>query len=78
MGYYTVLTPCVVGKLHYATIPAQPIAVDDSVAADLVDSGALAPNGVGQPNPPVVEVSSELLEPVAKRAARPSRRARRV
>lgn len=43
MGYYTVLTPCVVGKLHFATIPAQPIKADDAVAFTLVDSGALAP-----------------------------------
>lgn len=43
MGYYTVATPCVVGKLHYATVPAQPIEVDDSVAAPLVKSGALQP-----------------------------------
>lgn len=41
MGYFTVLKPCVVGKLHYATVPAQPIEVDDDVAAPLVESGCL-------------------------------------
>jgi hypothetical protein len=43
VGYYTVLTPCVVGQLHYATIPTQPVKADDAVAAELVASGALAP-----------------------------------
>lgn len=42
MGYYNVVRPCVVGKLHYASIPAQPIEVDDEVAAPLVESGDLA------------------------------------
>lgn len=43
MGFYNVVRPCVVGKLHYATIPAQPIEVDDDVAAPLVESGSLEP-----------------------------------
>lgn len=43
MAYYTVLTPCVVGGLHYARVPSQPIEVDDTAAAELVASGALAP-----------------------------------
>lgn len=49
MGYYNVVRPCVVGKLHYASIPQQPIEVDDEVAAPLVESGELtryAPGGV--------------------------------
>lgn len=41
MGFFSVLRPCVVGKLHYATVPAQPIEVDDDVAAPLVESGDL-------------------------------------
>lgn len=43
MGFYNVVRPCVVGKLHYATVPSQPIEVDDVVAAPLVESGCLAP-----------------------------------
>ena len=43
MGYYNVLEPCVVGKLHYATVPSQPIEVDDEVAAPLVEAGYLKP-----------------------------------
>lgn len=42
MGYYNVVRPCVVGKLHYASVPSQPIEVDDEVAAPLVESGDLA------------------------------------
>lgn len=53
MGYYTVLTPCVVGKLHYASIPAQPIKADDAAAADLIASGALVPYPKPAPAPPV-------------------------
>lgn len=45
MGFYNVVRPCVVGKLHYATVPAQPIEVDDDVAAPLVESGDLTPYG---------------------------------
>lgn len=41
MGFYNVVKPCVVGKLHYVTIPARPIEVDDEVAAPLVESGCL-------------------------------------
>lgn len=41
MGFYNVVRPCVVGKLHYATVPVQPIEVDDDVAAPLVGSGCL-------------------------------------
>lgn len=43
MGLYTVLRPCMVGDLHYAQVPAEPIVVDDTVAAALVKSGDLAP-----------------------------------
>lgn len=45
MGFYSVVRPCVVGKLHYATVPVQPIEVDDEVAAPLVESGDLTPYG---------------------------------
>jgi hypothetical protein len=48
MAYYTVVTPCVVGQLHYAHVPDQPIDVDDHVAADLVTSGVLVPYRPGQ------------------------------
>lgn len=41
MGFYSVLKPCVVGKLHYATVPVQPIEVDDDVAAPLIEAGSL-------------------------------------
>lgn len=60
MGYFTVLKPCVVGKLHYATVPSQPIEVDDDVAAPLVADGSLQlypkpavepPQGEPAPNP---------------------------
>lgn len=43
MGWYTVVKPCVVGHLHYASIPDQPLEVDDAVAAPLVEQGRLAP-----------------------------------
>lgn len=48
MGYYNVVRPCVVGKLHYASIPSQPIEVDDEVAVPLVESGDLAVYAPGQ------------------------------
>ena len=41
MGYYNVVSPCVVGKLHYARPTVQPIVVDDDTAAPLVESGCL-------------------------------------
>jgi hypothetical protein len=69
MGYYTVLTPCVVGKLHYATIPAQPITADDAVAADLVTSGALAP--YPRPAPaPRDETEPDVAQPVEHKPRR--------
>ena len=43
MSFYDVVKPCVVGKLHYARPTAQPIEVDDDVAAPLVESGCLEP-----------------------------------
>lgn len=45
MGYYNVIQPCVVGKLHYARPTTQPIEVDDDTAAPLVESGCLEPYG---------------------------------
>lgn len=48
MGYYNVIRPCVVGKLHYVSIPSQPILVDDEAAAPLVESGDLAVYAPGQ------------------------------
>lgn len=47
MGFYNVVRPCVVGKLHYASVPVQPIEVDDEVAAELVESGDLTPYAPG-------------------------------
>lgn len=80
MGFYNVVKPCVVGKLHYATVTAQPIKVDDEVAAPLVESGSLAPYrpGVlvapklslghvdGLPNVPLSVPSAEALESAVK------------
>lgn len=43
MGLYNVVVPCVVGKLHYVRPTAQPIEVDDGVAAPLVEGGKLEP-----------------------------------
>lgn len=43
MALYNIEKPCVVGQLHYATVPAQPIEVDDDVAAPLVEAGDLSP-----------------------------------
>lgn len=48
MGYYNVVKPCVVGKLHYARPTTQPIEVDDEVAAPLVEDGSLEPYGPRQ------------------------------
>lgn len=59
MSYYTVVTPCVVGTLHYATIPAQPIEVDDALAAPLVASGSLMPYPI-----PSATVDDENRDPV--------------
>lgn len=80
MGYFNVLRPCVVGKLHYATVPSQPIEVDDDVAAPLVKTGCLKPYqpGVhvapklslgfvdGLPNVPLSVPSAEALESAVK------------
>lgn len=41
MGYYNVVQPCVVGKLHHTRPTTQPIEVDDEAAAPLVQSGCL-------------------------------------
>jgi hypothetical protein len=43
MGWYNVVKPCVVGKLHYARPTTQPIEVDDEVAGPLVEAGSLTP-----------------------------------
>ena len=49
MGYFNVIQPChVPGKGHYVNLPAQPIVVDDAVAAPLVESGCLAPYRPGR------------------------------
>lgn len=49
MGFYNVVKPCVVGKLHYVRPTKQPIEVADDVAAPLVEDGSLEsyrPGGV--------------------------------
>ena len=72
MGRYTVLTPCVVGELHYAQIPGAPIEADDTLAAALVAAGVLAPaddddRGVA------AEPSSDVKAPVeSSRKRRPA------
>ena len=43
MSLYTVTEPVVIGQLHYATVPSQPIEVDDELAAPLVEAGSLVP-----------------------------------
>lgn len=47
MGFYNVVSPCVVGKLHYARPTVQPIDVDDATAAPLVEAGCLEPYRTG-------------------------------
>lgn len=51
MGCYTVVAPCVVGDLHYAQVPAEPVEVDDTLAAALVAAGVLTPVPTPQPEP---------------------------
>lgn len=43
MGYYNVVAPCVVDKLHYVRPTTQPIEIDDDTAAPLVEAGSLEP-----------------------------------
>lgn len=59
MGFYNVVAPCVVGKLHYARPTAQPIEVDDAEAAELVESGSLTPYQPGVPEADPVEPTDE-------------------
>lgn len=65
MSYYNVVAPCVVGKLHYATVPDQPIEVDDEVAAPLVESGCLTSYPAQSPTADALEilVNANLLTP---------------
>lgn len=63
MGFFSVLRPCVVGKLHYATVPAQPIEVDDVVAAPLVESGELTPYTPGGVTAGLVAMSYSMRHP---------------
>lgn len=74
MSYYTVLKPCVVGNLHYAHIPAQPIEADDAVADTLVTSGSLAyyPPRPAEPKTPVTVDADAPAEvaPPRRRAAK--------
>lgn len=72
MGYYNVVRPCVVGKLHYVSIPSQPIEVDDDVAAPLVESGDLVPYAPGSTSAPAKpEDAHGYLPPAVLAASKP-------
>ena len=71
VGFYNVVEPCVAGKLHYATVPSQPINVDDETATPLVESGYLEPYRPGKNRfteavqtglPPGVEMDPAIIE----------------
>lgn len=47
MGYYNVVQPCVVEKKHHVRPTVQPVEVDDTIAAPLVESGYLTPYKTG-------------------------------
>lgn len=64
MGRYAVLGPCVVGDLHYAQVPAEPIEADDTLAAALVAAGVLAP----------VDAGADEVDPQDEHPARSRRR----
>lgn len=88
MSLYTVTEPCVIGQLHYATVPAQPIEVDDELAAPLVEAGSLVPfraQGFVEQfaadafKPEVDPGTFTLADPESDKPVRgPSRRTRRV
>jgi hypothetical protein len=67
VGYFNVVSPCVVGKVHHVRPTAQPIEVDDAVAAPLVESGRLeaypksvkAAQPAQEPEPEVEAVETE-------------------
>lgn len=59
MGYYTVVTPCVVGKLHYARVPSQPIEADDAVAGPLVAFGSLMPYPIRSTSQPTAAAPAD-------------------
>lgn len=65
MGRYMVLSPCVVGELHYAQVPAAPIEADDTLAAALVAAGVLAPVDA-EPEPDETPAVSRKRRPTAK------------
>lgn len=56
MGLYVVTEPVVIDGLHYATVPVDPIEVDDELAAPLVEVGSLVPFRA-----PVAGISDEAL-----------------
>lgn len=70
MSLYTVTEPCVIGQLHYATVPAQPIEVDDELAAPLVETGSLVPYraSVAEALYGVGEQFDEVADAIAKSA----------
>ena len=61
MGLYVVSEPVVIDGLHYATVPADPIEVDDELAGPLVEAGSLVPFTAGS--------FREVIEPGAFAAA---------
>lgn len=63
MGFYNVVSPCVVGKLHYARPTTQPIEVDDDTAAPLVESGVLVPYAPGGMTAELVAMSYSIRHP---------------
>lgn len=50
MGLYNVVTPCFVAGRHYVRPTSQPIQVDDTEAAKLVEAGSLTPYGAPEPS----------------------------
>ncbi len=87
MSLYTVTEPCVIDQLHYATVPTQPIEVDDEVAAPLVEAGSLVAyraavptdhTGVAEGDPNVDLLPTGDFAPADGPAEKPSRRSRRA
>lgn len=74
MGFYDVVKPCVVGKLHYARPTTQPIEVDDAVAEALVEDGSLQPyrpGGIPGKTGTVLDGGSKAGEEFSAKFARP-------
>jgi len=63
VGFYNVIKPCVVGKLHYTRPTEQPIEVDDDTAAPLVEVGVLVPYAPGGVTADLVAMSYSMRHP---------------